>query len=245
MAVVSRQRWYIASAVVAAILVVAVVLVVWRPWRENRSASAPLGSPAPPEVTSMILSSVSTPPTPSASTTTVAPVALPSEPPPNAGCDGVVISHSDLEHPTLGTVRVFLFLTSVSAEVNRQGCVLPVARSGKVLPAIPIDGQERLGFANPATDATGNMFITYNPGRYDGVLVLIPDAIGFEDIGWDPDMSGTHYMGKHAYYYAELVGPDSSDQYTIRQSHNDCTPSCANGNTSSKDLRWNGSDYVA
>jgi hypothetical protein len=101
-AVVSRQRWYIASAVVAEIVVVAVVLVVWRPWRENRSASAPLGSPAPPEVTSMILSSVSTPPTPSASTTTVAPVALPSEPPPNAGCDGVVISHSDLEHPTLG-----------------------------------------------------------------------------------------------------------------------------------------------
>jgi glutathionylspermidine synthase len=73
------------------------------------------------------------------------------------------------------------------------------------------------------------------------------DTVGLaiEDIGWDPDMSGTHYMGKHAYYYTELVGPDSSDQYTIRQSHNDCTPSCANGNTTSKDLHWNGSDYVA
>ena len=68
-----------------------------------------------------------------------------------------------------------------------------------------------------------------------GIIARVPLASGLL----------THYMGKHAYYYAELVGPDSSDQYTIRQSHNDCTPSCANGNTTSKDLHWNGSDYVA
>jgi hypothetical protein len=118
--------------------------------------------------------------------------------------------------------------------MENHGCILPVTRSGRVLPAIPIDGQEKLGFANPATDATRNMFVTYNPGRYDGVLVLIPNADGFEDIGWD-DKSGTHYMGKHAYYYAQLIGPNSSDVYTIRQSKNDCTPSCAQGTTTSQD----------
>ena len=68
----------------------------------------------------------------------------------------------------------------------------------------------QVAFANPATDATGNMFVTYDPGRYDGVLVLIPNADGFEDIGWDKDMGGTHYMGKHAYYYAELIGPTAA-----------------------------------
>ena len=92
--------------------------------------------------------------------------------------------------------------------------------------------------------ATGNTFVTYNPGRYDGVLVLIPDAGGFEDIGWDDQNSHQHYYGKHAYYYAELMGPGANGQYTIRQSHNDCTPSCAGGTVTTQDLHWHGSDYV-
>jgi hypothetical protein len=181
---------------------------------------------------------------PSSPTTSAAPVALPNVPPPNSGCQGVVIAHSDLEHPALGTIRVFLFLDRSAQGMQSAGCILPVTTAGRVLPSIPIDGQDKLGFANPATDATGNTFVIYDPGRYDGVLVLIPNADGFEDIGWNKDMSGTHYVGKHAYYYAELVGPNSSDIYTIRQSHNDCTPSCAEGTTTSHDLHWNGSDYV-
>lgn len=59
-------------------------------------------------------------------------------------------------------------------------------------------------------------------------------------------MSGTHYMGKHAYYYyAELIGPNSSDVYTIRQSHNDCTPSCAECAVSSKDLHLSMESWTA
>jgi len=100
------------------------------------------------------------------------------------------------------------------------------------------------GFANPATDSTGNTFVTYNAGGahgYDGVLVMIPTANGFEDIGW----SGSgHYMGQHAYLDAELLGPGTDGRYAIRQRHNDCTPSCAEGTITTKDLQWNGSDYV-
>jgi hypothetical protein len=138
-------------------------------------------------------------------------------------------------------VRVFLFLDSDPSAEN-AGCVLPVTRSGQVLPAIPIDAQETFGFANPATDATGNMFVTYNPGRYNGVLVLIPDANGFEDIGWDG--GGSQHEGKHAYYFAQLIGPNSNDLYTIRQAHQDCTNTCAGGITTTQDLHWNGTDYV-
>ncbi len=156
----------------------------------------------------------------------------------------MVIAHSDLEHPTLGTIRVFLFLNTSAGGMESAGCIVPVTRAGRVLPAIPIDGRDKLGFANPATGNTGNTFVIYDPGRYDGVLVLIPNADGFEDIGWNQDMSGTHYVGKHAYYYAELVGPNSSDIYTIRQSHNDCVPGCAQGTIASQDLHWNGSDYA-
>jgi hypothetical protein len=164
-------------------------------------------------------------------------------PPSNSGCAGTVTAHQDVRHNSLGVVRVFLLLDA-SARSRSQGCIAAVTSSGKVLPAIPIDAREKFGFANPATDATGNTFVTYNPGRYNGVLALIPNAAGFEDIGWDNQSSTTHYSGKHAYYYAELVGPGANGQYTIRQSRNDCTPSCAAGTVTTKDLHWNGSDYV-
>jgi hypothetical protein len=45
--------------------------------------------------------------------------------------------------------------------------------------------------------------------------------------GWDDPNSDVQYSGKHAYYYAQLVGPGADGEYTIRQSHNDCTPDCA------------------
>jgi hypothetical protein len=76
---------------------------------------------------------------------------------------------------------------------------------------MPLDASETFGFANPANDSMGNTFITYNPGRYDGVRVLIPDADGIEDIRW-ADASGKHYMGRHAYYYAQLVGPGANGE---------------------------------
>jgi serine/threonine protein kinase, bacterial len=164
-------------------------------------------------------------------------------PPSNSGCEGTVTAHHDVQHNTLGMVRVFLVLnTSVGSK--SEGCIAAVTSSGKVLPAIPVDARQTFGFANPATDATGNTFVTYNPGRYDGVLVLIPDADGFEDIGWDDRSSSQHYYGKHAYYDAKLVGPGANGEYTISQSHNDCTPSCAGGSVTTQDLHWNGSDYV-
>jgi hypothetical protein len=219
-------RPLISAMAVIAVIGLGALLLVWDPWGANRTATSSASSAAPTS--------------PSSPSNTPAPVALPNEPPPNSGCQGNVIDHSDLEHPTLGTVRVFLLRDSSAG----AGCVLPVTESGRVLPAIPIDDRGKLGFANPGVDATGNVFITYNPGRYDGVLVLIPDAQGFEDIGWDPDMSGTHYVGKHAYYYAELLAPNDRGEYTIRQSQNDCVPGCATGTVTATDLHWNGSDYV-
>jgi hypothetical protein len=44
--------------------------------------------------------------------------------------------------------------------------------------------------------------VQYNPGRYDGVLVLIPDQVGFENIGSDYAEVASHFSGKRAYYYA-------------------------------------------
>ena len=174
----------------------------------------------------------------------MAPVSLPPAPPASPDCQGDVKAQQDIPHPTLGIVRLFLVINPSTA-VDHRGCVSAVASNGKVLPPIPIDvNSNSLNFANPVTDSTGNAFITYNPGRYDGVLVLIPTAYGFEDIGWADQRTGTRYYGKHAYYYANLEGPGQDGRYTIRQFNNDCTPTCAGGTVTSQDLHWNGTDYV-
>lgn len=165
---------------------------------------------------------------------------LPDAPPPSPDCKGSVKAHQDIPHPSLGTVRLFLILDS-NQMGPKVGCVAAVASNGKVLPAITVDvGGDFFNFPNPVTDSTGNAFVTYNPGRYDGVLVLVPTPDGFQDIGWGT----THYEGNRAYYYAKLEGPGPDGQYTIRQSNNDCIPSCAGGAVTNQVLHWNGTDYV-
>jgi hypothetical protein len=169
-------------------------------------------------------------------------VSLPDVPPPDVGCQGDITARQDISHPKLGTVRLFLLLNP-SMKADSRGCVVAVAGTGKAVTAIPLDiGGNSLAFANPLTDATGNAFITYNPGRYDGVLVLVPTATGFQDPGWaKPDI---HYAGKRAYYDAKPQGPGPDGRYTILQSRNDCVPSCASGTVRSMVLHWDGNDYV-
>ncbi len=211
----SKVFWMLAAVVAAVVVVVGGALLVWRPWRDGATEGP---------------------------TTTTAPVALPDEMPTNSGCRGNVIAHQDIEHKWLGPVRIFLTLGEESTAA--RGCVAAVTASGKVLPPLRVDVSGHFGFPSPATDATGNTFVTYNPGRYDGVLVLVPTPDGFEDIGWSDASGDTHYRGRFAIYYAELVGPGPNGQYTIRQSTNDCTPSCAEGTVTHRDLHWNGTDYV-
>ena len=193
---------------------------------------------------------------PPAAAPTVAPaVVLPDEPPPNSGCSGAVIGHSDAKHPQLGMVRVFLFFDgSLSTGPRSAGCALPVTHTGRVLPAIGVDAfvGNGFGFANPATDATGNMFIKYRDasnGNYSdgGVVVLIPKTDGFENvISYIKMLRGGgdgYFTGVNDYYSVELIGPVDG-VYTIRQTDNTCDPSCASGSLTVRNLHWDGRGYV-
>lgn len=170
------------------------------------------------------------------------PTLLPSSPPDAAQCAGTVLDHRDIQSPNLGAVRVFL--VQRPGFDPSTGCVAAVTGSGRALATIDVDIYHNdLHFANPATDATGNTFVIYNPGRYDGVLVLVPSKDGFEDIGWrDPT---DHYSGgRLAYYNARLDGPGEDGRYAIVQSGNSCNPDCASGSVSKVTLRWNGHEYL-
>jgi hypothetical protein len=152
---------------------------------------------------------------------------------------GNVTEQRTVTHPKLGQVVVGLARPSGTG----TGCIAAVDGTGAELLVQKVGVYEdALDFADPITDSTNNVFITYNPGRYNGVVVLVPDEDGFADIGWD--QSGEYQSTTNAFYYAELEGPGSDGRYAITQYGNDCEPSCADGAISEKTLRWNGSQYV-
>ncbi|MCV7290771.1 serine/threonine protein kinase [Mycolicibacterium wolinskyi] len=236
-----RKYGFIGVAATIVIGSVVATAVLWRPWQEPRTATSqgvqaglPSSQPIPTHA-----------PTVAGPATSELPSNFPDVLPTNSGCRGDVVDQKDIEHKFLGPIRIFLTLSGTG--FDKVGCVAPVAVSGKVLEAIHIRVTNHFGFPSPATDTTGNTFVTYNPGRYDGVLVLVPTRDGFADIGWESTSTPSYpsYWGRYAIYYAELVGPGPDGQYTIRQSSNDCNPSCAEGTTTYEDLRWNGADYVA
>jgi D-methionine transport system ATP-binding protein len=90
-------------------------------------------------------------------------------------------------------------------------------------------------------DNTGHIFINYNPGRYNGVIILDPTGDGFDDYGSLPP--GQDPIGWR-FYSAAAVDPSHSGTYEIQTTINNCVPSCAQGAETQSFWRWNGTDYV-
>jgi hypothetical protein len=98
----------------------------------------------------------------------------------------------------------------------------------------------QLGLATPPTDATGHLFLNYNPGRYDGVVILSPTTAGFDDYGSLPqppdDQTGGFYSGA-------AVDLDKDGTYEIKVDANTCEPDCAAANYLEMLYRWTGNSY--
>ena len=99
---------------------------------------------------------------------------------------------------------------------------------------------EVLKFHNPPIDRLGHIFITYNPGRYDGVGVLRPIIGGFDGISTLPTLDEP---GGGRFYSAQPIDVNSDGQLEIEQSSNDCNPTCAGGTTTTVLYHWDGRDY--
>lgn len=99
---------------------------------------------------------------------------------------------------------------------------------------------EKLEPAGAGSDTSGNLFIVYNPGRYEGIAILRPTSESLQTIAGFYDSS----KGSLDLYYAEIVGPNSAGLYAIRKFNNDCEPDCAGGTTTSRLYIWNGVNYV-
>jgi hypothetical protein len=89
-------------------------------------------------------------------------------------------------------------------------------------------------------DAVGHIFLNYNPGRYNGVIVLDPIGGGFDDFHSLPTNGGL--SGR--FYSATATDTDDDGTYEIDRAVNDCRPSCASGSLTHTIYRWNGAAYT-
>lgn len=90
-------------------------------------------------------------------------------------------------------------------------------------------------------DTNQNIFLSYNPGRYYGIIVLRATEEGIHDFGSDSFPST--YNGR--FYYAE-VQPQTDGTHEIVLSKNNCHPSCATGLVTSENWKYDTSldDFI-
>ena len=93
---------------------------------------------------------------------------------------------------------------------------------------------------DPPTDRSGNIFLNYNPGRYNGAIVLRPTQEGFEAFGSLPDPGD--YDAR--WYYTELV-EGTNDLVEIAEPVTESCTDCAGGFTITGETRyaWTGDEY--
>lgn len=142
-----------------------------------------------------------------------------------------------IDHPTWGEVRI---VTLLPEETNSgPGYIAAVDDKDQVLWSAQTDRMYELAPAATAQDSTGNVFLNFNPGRHNGVIVLKPTQHGFDDLGTLP--SDTY---QKRFYHAAAVG-EPAGEVVIWHFRTSCDPSCAEGATTKEQFRWNGSDYVS
>ncbi len=87
--------------------------------------------------------------------------------------------------------------------------------------------QDRVG---SPVDRLGHIFLRFDPGRYNGVIVLVPTEAGFEDLQTLPPYDD--YQTR--FYCAGAADLNHDDVYEVVE------PEFCGGNT----YRWRGTDYV-
>jgi len=97
-----------------------------------------------------------------------------------------------------------------------------------------------LTMADPGTDASGNVFVMYNPGRYDGVIILRPTRTGIDLLVGPQPGEGSSSLD---FYGVEMHLVSGLYEITVR--HDDCIPDCATSESYPETFTWNGTTYVS
>ena len=92
-----------------------------------------------------------------------------------------------------------------------------------------------------AIDKLGHVFIVFNPGRYNGIIVLSMTRNGIENFNTLPTPPDGY---NPRFYGAQVVDTNHNGIYEIQTWDTQCQPSCAQGPTTTTTFRWNRTDYV-
>lgn len=150
------------------------------------------------------------------------------------GSDCKITGTTRIDHSRLGPLTV---VTTSVTEGPGEVAVTVIDANGRVVFTRKTE-MYAWELAKPATDRSGNVFIRYNPGRYDGIFILRPTPDGFDAASGDyGDGSSWNF------YYARLIGPGRDGLFTIEQSDNDCAPDCASGTVTTEMYHWDGARY--
>ena len=145
----------------------------------------------------------------------------------------------DFRHPSWGASTLLTLLAAPDVG-TREATIVVVDAAGSVRWQHQAGPWEQLAPADPPRDRTGHLFLNYNPGRLNGVIVL-----GITDEGL-VDFDSLPKPGDYAsrFYSAELVDGERDGRYEIDSGINDCDPDCAGGKIHHRIYRWNGTTYA-
>jgi hypothetical protein len=103
----------------------------------------------------------------------------------------------------------------------------------------PAGSSEYGSSVSSAVDASGNIFLDWNPGRYNGVSVLVMTPDGFDDL----DTLPLDTYGKR-FYSSTVEDSDRDGFYEIVLDVNTCYRGCAGGPVWTTTFVWKDNDYV-
>ncbi|MEV6967139.1 hypothetical protein AB0M47_18725 [Hamadaea sp. NPDC051192] len=142
------------------------------------------------------------------------------------------------DHPAWGHSLLF---TTLPKEVGvGEAYITVIDGAGKVRWQHRAGYWYRLAPNSPARDNTGHIFLNYDPGRLNGVIILNPSPAGFDTYQTLPA------PGDYAqrFYSASVVDTNHDGRFEIDSALNDCEPDCAGGTIHHTSYQWNGSDYI-
>lgn len=146
------------------------------------------------------------------------------------------------DHQTWGPSVLYTILRSGGESAGPgEAHIVVLDGDQKVVWQYSTDGYYELAPAEPPVDNTAHMFINFNPGRLNGVIVLSSIDGDFDDYATLPPEGG--YRSR--FYGAYAVDVEGDGRYEIKLESNECDPSCTTGMPTSQLFRWDGQDYKA
>ena len=162
---------------------------------------------------------------------------------PGSSC---TIDSMDIDHPGWGPTRVFT-LVEEGGDGILNTALAAVDSTGEVKWTFvgPFSYAEAWGFGTDAPDEAEALYVTYNPGRWDGVIALHPTEDGFRELPDGGGNGGYDDNGPMFLYNAAVGELDDDGVYELLSFENDISGgrSMANAIQYKHFLTWTGDGY--